>query len=98
MEALLDRIGQQPPVMDYVASELERLGYSWAYRVIQTAGTCIPTGLLTCIFPGFGRHMHWCVHIGLWRQWQGLAMLWHQSHDLSVVSRRPDADSIISNE
>lgn len=73
MEALLDRIGQLPPVMDYVASELERLGYSWAYRVIQTAGTCIPTGLMKCALPGVGRSMRWCMHIGSWQQWQVLA-------------------------
>ena len=39
VEALLDRIGDAPPVMDYVAAQLERLGYCWAYRVLQTAGS-----------------------------------------------------------
>jgi hypothetical protein len=38
VEALLDKIGQQPPVMDYVAWQLERLGYAWSYRVVETAG------------------------------------------------------------
>lgn len=38
MEALLDRMGERPPVMDFVACELERLGYSLSYRVIESAG------------------------------------------------------------
>ena len=38
VEALLDKIGQQPPVMDYVACQLERLGYAWSYRVVESAG------------------------------------------------------------
>ncbi len=38
VEALLDKIGQQPPVMDYVAWQLERLGYAWSYRVVETTG------------------------------------------------------------
>ncbi|GAQ80957.1 S-adenosyl-L-methionine-dependent methyltransferase superfamily protein [Klebsormidium nitens] len=35
---LLDRIHGQPVVMGYVAEQLERLGYSWAYRIINTSG------------------------------------------------------------
>ena len=38
VEALLDRMGERPPVMDFVLFELERLGYSVSYRVLETAG------------------------------------------------------------
>ena len=36
---MLDRIGGDPPVMQYLADSLEELGYSWAHRTINTAGT-----------------------------------------------------------
>jgi len=39
VEALLDRTGGQTPLIDYVASQFESLGYhSWAHRVISSAG------------------------------------------------------------
>ena len=31
-------MGERPPVMDFVLFELERLGYSVSYRVLETAG------------------------------------------------------------
>ena len=41
VEALLDRSGGQTPLIDYVASQFEALGYhSWAHRVISSAGVC----------------------------------------------------------
>lgn len=46
VEGLLDRIGGQPPVIEFLASELERLGYaSWAHRTLNAAGLppfCLP--------------------------------------------------------
>ena len=42
VEGLLDRIAGQPPVIEFVASELERLGYSWAHRTINAAGFLPP--------------------------------------------------------
>ena len=40
MEALLDRVQGGPPIADNLATRFEELGYSsWAYRVINTAGT-----------------------------------------------------------
>lgn len=39
MEALLDRINGQPPVITYIVERLEALGYSWAHRVVNTAGS-----------------------------------------------------------
>ena len=39
MEAVLDRHGDAPPVMAFLARELQALGYgSWAYRVVASAG------------------------------------------------------------
>ena len=39
VEALLDRTGGQTPLIDYVATQFESLGYhSWAHRVISSAG------------------------------------------------------------
>lgn len=39
VEALLDRIGGEAPVMQYVARSFQELGYgSWAYRVVNSAG------------------------------------------------------------
>ena len=44
VEGLLDKFGGQPPVIDYLASELERLGYaSWAHRTINAAGFPSPS-------------------------------------------------------
>jgi len=41
VEALLDRIDDQPPVMAYVVQQIMELGYtSWAYRVVAAAGGC----------------------------------------------------------
>lgn len=38
VEGLLDRHAGQPPVIQYVVEEFERLGYaSWAHRNINTA-------------------------------------------------------------
>ena len=43
VEALLDRIGDQPPPIAYILQQLEELGYgSWAYRVIDSTGFGIP--------------------------------------------------------
>ncbi|DBA96588.1 TPA: hypothetical protein ACH3X1_015451 [Trebouxia sp. C0004] len=43
VEALLDRTGGQTPLIDYVASQFESLGYhSWAHRVISSAGFGLP--------------------------------------------------------
>lgn len=54
VEGLLDRRGKRPPVMDFVVSELERLGYSWSYRIIETAGADYSAqekavGVVTCV-------------------------------------------------
>ena len=39
VEGLLDRAAGSIPVVQYVVSELERLGYqSWAQRILNTAG------------------------------------------------------------
>ena len=39
VEGLLDRAAGSPPVVQYVMSEFERLGYqSWAQRILNTAG------------------------------------------------------------
>ena len=43
VEALLDRIDDQPPPIAFVVQQLEELGYgSWAYRVINSAGFGVP--------------------------------------------------------
>ncbi|KAL0049698.1 hypothetical protein WJX82_007869 [Trebouxia sp. C0006] len=43
VEALLDRTGGQTPLIDYVATQFESLGYhSWAHRVISSAGFGLP--------------------------------------------------------
>ena len=43
VEALLDRIGNQPPPIAFILQQLEELGYgSWAYRVINSTGFGIP--------------------------------------------------------
>eukprot|EP00884_Botryococcus_braunii_P018914 jgi/Botrbrau1/5706/Bobra.0071s0038.1 len=42
VEALLDRVAGQPPLMQYIADSLEELGYNWAQRIISTAGFGIP--------------------------------------------------------
>lgn len=36
LTGLLDRIHGEPAVMAYIAEQLEALGYSWAYRIINT--------------------------------------------------------------
>lgn len=42
VEALLDRIEDQPPVMSYIVQQIIELGYSsWAYRVVASAGACV---------------------------------------------------------
>ena len=42
VEALLDRHGGEPPVMQYCCQQLMRRGYgSWAYRVVNSAGGCV---------------------------------------------------------
>jgi site-specific DNA-cytosine methylase len=43
VEALLDRIDDQPPAIAYIVQRLEELGYgSWAYRVISSTGFGVP--------------------------------------------------------
>jgi site-specific DNA-cytosine methylase len=43
VEALLDRIDDQPPPAAFIIQQLEQLGYhSWAYRVINSAGFGVP--------------------------------------------------------
>lgn len=43
VEALLDRHGGDPPVMQYCAQKFIELGYqSWAYRVVNSAGFGVP--------------------------------------------------------
>ncbi|PSC75340.1 methylase [Micractinium conductrix] len=43
VEALLDRHGGDPPVMQYCTQQLIQLGYqSWAYRVVNSAGFGVP--------------------------------------------------------
>ena len=45
VEALLDRHGGEPPVMQYCCQQLIRLGYqSWAYRVVNSAGVVCEGG------------------------------------------------------
>ena len=39
---LLDRAGDAPPAVAFVVEELERLGYSWAQRVVTSAAFGIP--------------------------------------------------------
>lgn len=40
VEALLDRANGEPPVMQYIARQFQELGYgSWAYRVVNSAGS-----------------------------------------------------------
>jgi len=39
---LLDRSADGPPAVAYVCSELERLGYSWAQRVVSSAAFGVP--------------------------------------------------------
>ena len=38
---LLDRVNGAPPAMDYVVTQLEGLGYRWAYRVVNTVSSPI---------------------------------------------------------
>ena len=38
VEGLLDRIEDRPPVIEYVVDQLEEMGYSWAHRIVDTAG------------------------------------------------------------
>ena len=55
VEALLDRTGGQAPLIDYVASQFESLGYhSWAHRVISSAGSS------SCQTPCAAIHAHQC--------------------------------------
>ena len=65
VEGILDRIGSSPPVIDFVTTSFQRLGYSsWAYRVLNTAGLIPDSGLsknqhslpliLIVWLPGFG--------------------------------------------
>lgn len=43
MQALLDRTGDQPPVIKYIVERLEALGYlSWAHRVLNSAAFGVP--------------------------------------------------------
>ncbi|KDD76604.1 hypothetical protein H632_c164p0, partial [Helicosporidium sp. ATCC 50920] len=43
VEALLDRHGKDPPVIQYVLQQLMELGYgSWAYRVVNSASFGVP--------------------------------------------------------
>lgn len=37
-EEILYCVNEQPPFMDFVMSELERLGYSVSFRIIESAG------------------------------------------------------------
>ena len=42
MEALLDRVDDQPPAIAFVVQQLMGLGFSsWAYRVVSSAGECL---------------------------------------------------------
>ena len=41
VEGLLDRINDRPPAIEYVVGQLEDLGYSWAYRIVNTAGALL---------------------------------------------------------
>ena len=48
---MLDRIGGEPPVVQYLVDSLEALGYSWAHRTLNTAGAClqcVPEAVLHC--------------------------------------------------
>lgn len=43
VEALLDRHGEDPPVISYVVNQLMELGYgSWAYRIVSSAAFGLP--------------------------------------------------------
>lgn len=42
VEAILDRHGQDPPLMRYIGRQLIGLGYNWAYRCISSAGFGLP--------------------------------------------------------
>ena len=41
VEGLLDRIEDRPPVIEYVVRQLEEMGYSWAHRIVDTAGATL---------------------------------------------------------
>lgn len=41
VEGLLDRIDGGAPVIEHVVTQLEAMGYSWAYRVVNTAGAVL---------------------------------------------------------
>ena len=43
VEGLLDRISEGPPAIEYVVGQLEKMGYSWAYRLVNTAGAALST-------------------------------------------------------
>ena len=55
VEGLLDRISEGPPAIEYVVGQLEQLGYSWAYRIVNTAGViqtcCICFGMVIHSLP-----------------------------------------------
>ena len=52
VEGLLDRHAGQPPVIEYVVEEFERLGYaSWAHRIINTASG-VPNEPSSCCVVG----------------------------------------------
>ena len=67
VEGLLDRISEGPPAIEYVVGQLEQLGYSWAYRIVNTAGApplwCNPFALVLGSQPPVQRRC--CAGFGL---------------------------------
>ena len=48
VEGLLDRIEDRPPVIEYVVDQLEEMSYSWAHRIVDTAGAALTALLCLC--------------------------------------------------
>ena len=51
VEGLLDRIEARPPVIEYVVRQLEEMGYSWAHRIVDTAGATLGRTALLLLLP-----------------------------------------------
>ena len=68
VEALLDRHGGEPPVMQYVVRQLRELGYgSVAWRVVNSAGQSVPgptEAYVSCACGLFGFRIR--VNIPIW--------------------------------
>ena len=83
VEGLLDRISEGPPAIEYVVGQLEEMGYSWAYRIVNTAGAVPSVLLLFAPVLGFTFYPTKVLH-RLWTTPQA-----EESHPCGISVRRP---------